>query len=389
MLKRDLEPVLHQAARSFKAVTIIGPRQAGKTTLVRMAFSDRPYLSLEDADVRRLAVADPRALLNRYGDGCILDEVQRAPDLLSHLQLVLDESRQPGRFILTGSQQLGVMERVSQSLAGRTAILTLLPFSAGELSRNGMLPVSMEEALFRGGYPPIFDQGAAPEMWLNSYQDTYVERDVRQLLNVRDLALFSRFLALCAGSVGQLFNASRLGADCGINHGTVQQWMSVLEASFIVFRLPVHSRNFRKRLVKSPKMYFYDTGLATRLLGIESPQQLHTHPLRGALFENWVVAELLKGRHNKGKKPNLHFWRDSLGLEVDVIVESGQHLQPIEVKSGTTIADDWFNGLARWSDLAGTAVKRQYLVYGGEKSWERKGVSIVPWHEITRLAEVI
>jgi len=389
MIPRDLEKVLRKAAATFKAVTLIGPRQSGKTTLARMAFPDRPYVSLENPDVRRLAETDPRALLARHRDGCILDEVQRAPHLLSYLQGMLDESRAPGRFILTGSRQLGILEGVSQTLAGRTAVLTLLPFSLGELARGGYAPASLEDHLFRGGYPPIHDQGPDPQLWLDAYRATYVERDVRQALNVRDLTLFSRFMALCAGSVGQTLNASRLGSDCGLNHGTVRQWLSVMEASFILFRLPPHHRNFRKRVVKSPKLYFFDTGLAARLLGIERPEQLNTHPLRGALFENFVVSELLKGRHHRGKPANLFFWRDNLGLEVDVLAESGGRLHPVEIKSGATLADDWFRSLERWMALAGKAAASPRLVYGGDEAWKRGGVEIVPWRSVSAVANLL
>lgn len=386
MITRDMETVLRQMSGSFKAVTITGPRQSGKTTLARMVFPDKPYLSLEAPDVRRMALEDPRLLLSRFPDGGILDEVQRAPALLSYLQEILDASPEPGRYILTGSQQFGLMEGVTQSLAGRTALLTLLPFAHGELERGGYASDSLEETLFRGGYPPLFDQQADPQQWLDGYLATYVERDVRQVLNVRDLTVFSRFLALCAGSVGQLLNASRLGADCGLNHGTASQWLSVLEASFVLFRLAPHHRNFRKRLVKTPKLYFLDTGLAIRLLGIESPEQLLTHPLRGALFENWVVAELLKGRFNRGKKSNLYFWRDNVGLEVDVLLETGGRLKPLEIKSGRTLADDWFRSLGKWSELAGQSATPGVLVYGGIAPWKRGGVEVVPWRNLDQLA---
>ncbi|MCF7837495.1 MAG: ATP-binding protein [Candidatus Marinimicrobia bacterium] len=389
MITRNMESVLRQMAGSFKAVTITGPRQSGKTTLARMVFPDKPYLSLETPDVRRMALEDPRLLLGRHPAGCILDEVQRAPGLLSYLQEILDASSAPGRYILTGSQQFGLMEGITQSLAGRTGLLTLLPFAHDELERGGYASGTLEETLFKGGYPPLFDLGADPQQWLDGYLTTYVERDVRQALNVRDLTLFARFLALCAGSVGQLLNASRLGADCGLNHGTARQWLSVLEASYVVFRLAPHHRNFRKRLVKTPKLYFHDTGLVARLLGIEAPDQLLTHPLRGALFENWVVAELLKGRFNRGKKSNLYFWRDNVGLEVDVLMEAGGVLRPLEVKAGATLADDWLKSMAQWSALAGQRAAPGCLVYGGRDPWERGGVQIVPWRNVARLAAEI
>lgn len=389
MISRDIESVLRQMASTFKAVTITGPRQSGKTTLARSVFSHLPYLSLEAPDVRKMATEDPRRLLSLHPDGCILDEVQRTPALLSYLQGVLDASPAPGRYILTGSQQFGLLEGVTQSLAGRTGLLTLLPFSYPELDRSGHGGQSLEDVMFKGGYPPIFDQIADPEQWLNAYLATYIERDVRQVLNVRDLSVFSNFLRLCAGSVGQLLNTSRLGADAGMNHGTIRQWFSVLETSFVVFRLAPHHQNFRKRMVKTPKLYFYDTGLAVRLLGIDNPTQLLTHPLRGALFENWVISELLKGRFNRGKAANLYFWRDNLGLEIDVLAEAGGRLWPLEIKSGTTLADDWFKAIKRWSKLAGDQAGKAHLVYGGTSPWKQGNVEAIPWRGIKELAQAI
>ena len=389
MITRQCEPFLRSVASQFKAVTITGPRQSGKTTLARMVFPDHAYVSLENPDVRRMAEEDPRLFLSSYPDGCILDEIQRVPTLFSYLQQHLDEADTPGRYIFTGSQQFGLMEGITQSLAGRTAILNLLPFSYAELDRGGYVAPSLEEHLLKGGYPPIYDQGIDPVPWLNAYISTYIERDVRQAVNVRDLTLFSRFIALCAGSVGQLLNLSRLGTDCGINHGTARQWLSVLEASYIAYRLPPHHRNFRKRLVKSPKLYFYDTGLAARLLGIEEPMQLITHPLRGALFENWVISELMKGRFNRGKTSPLYFWRDHVALEVDVLVESADKLLPVEIKSGKTLADDWFTAMKKWTTLAGKTAGPKALVYGGDEAWAREDVEVIPWRNISNLANRI
>lgn len=380
-IRRNIEKIVREAAKTFKSLTIVGPRQAGKTTLARMVFPDHHYTSLENPDILRLAQDDPRGFLSRTNGGLILDEVQRAPELFSYLQQIMDDDHVPGCFILTRSQQLGVLERVTQTLAGRTLPLTLLPFSANELNANGWLPTTLEETIFKGGYPPIYHQGHAPTTWLNAYRATYVERDVRQLLNIRDLTLFTRFLALCAASVGQLLNATRLGNDCGINQNTVRNWLSLLEATYIVFKVQPHYRNLRKRLVKTPKLYFYDSALAARLLGIETPQQLQTHPLRGALFENWVVSELLKERFNQAQDANLFFWRDNHGLEVDVLLESGGHLMPIEIKSGATVAADWFRGLERWCRLAGSVATTPRLIYGGNERWHRHGVEILPWRE--------
>ncbi|MFW5894195.1 MAG: ATP-binding protein [Verrucomicrobiota bacterium] len=381
-LQRNLQKTLLAMANQFKAVAVTGPRQSGKTTLCREQFPRLPYVSLENPDERGRAERDPRGFLRRFPDGCILDEVQRVPDLFSYLQEVLDAERRPGRYILTGSQQFGVMANISQSLAGRVGLLALLPFSASELHSAQCLPDSWTEALFRGGYPPLYDQGIDPGFWLNAYIATYVERDVRQIVNIQDASLFQRFLGLSAGNIGQLFNASRIGNDCGLNHGTVTKWFSILESSYIAFRLTPHHSNFRKRLVKTPKLYFWDTGLAIQLLGIEDPAQLQTHPLRGALFENWVIVELMKLRLNLGKRPNLYFWRNNTGLEVDVLADYAGRLLPVEIKSGETLSPDWLTAMRRWTDLAGDAAMEPCLFYGGEIESKEAEVHILPWRRL-------
>jgi len=389
MITRKIEPVLKAVSRQFKAVAITGPRQSGKTTLAKMAFPDKPYVSLESPDERERATRDPRLFLSRFPKGCILDEIQRAPDLFSYLQGDLDAHPEAGRFILTGSQQFGMMEKISQSLAGRIGMLSLLPFSIEELKQGGFLADHVNEVLYQGGYPPIFDQKINPHLWLDSYITTYVERDVRQIINVQDTALFQRFLSLCAGNIGQLFNSTRIGNDCGLNHGTVGKWLSILETSYIAFRLPPHHRNYRKRVVKTPKIYFWDVGLAVRLLGIESAEQLATHPLRGHLFENWAIVELQKGRFNRGKKSNLFFWRNNTGLEVDALAEQADKLLPVEIKSGATLASGWLKGINQWLSLAGDDAVNPTLIYGGDTVWKEGPTSILPWEQITELAERI
>jgi predicted AAA+ superfamily ATPase len=387
MINRELNDWVKKLARQFKAVAITGPRQSGKTTLTRAVFPDKAYVSLEAPDERERAIRDPRQFLSRFPDGCILDEAQRAPELFSYLQEELDKSKEPGRFILTGSQQFGMMEKITQSLAGRIGMATLLPFSVSEMAQGNYLGDNLNSALWNGGYPPIFDQGIEPNLWLDAYISTYVERDVRQIVNIQDTMAFQRFLSLCAGSVGQLFNASRIGNDCGLNHGTVAKWLSILEASYIAYRLPPHHRNYRKRLVKTPKLYFWDTGLVCRLLGIERPEQLATHPLRGAVFENWVVTELMKGRFNRLQKSNLYFWRNNTGMEVDVLAEQSGKLMPIEIKSGATIGKDWATGLQGWLELAGDEAMDPTLIYGGEVVWQKQEVNIIPWKAIDSLAK--
>jgi predicted AAA+ superfamily ATPase len=383
MISRNIEPVLRRMAAQFKAVAITGPRQSGKTTLSRKVFTEKPYVSLEAPDERARALRDPRQFLDRFPEGCILDEVQRAPELFSYLQGRLDAASEAGQFILTGSQQFDMMAQISQTLAGRIGMLKLLPFAYDEIPAGRTL--NLNEVLWQGAYPPIFDQNIDPAFWYDAYIATYVERDVRQILNVQDTQLFQRFLALCSGNIGQLFNASRIGNDCGLNHGTVSKWLSVLEASYIAFRLPPHHQNFRKRLVKTPKIYFYDLGLAIRLLGIETAQQLATHPLRGALFENWVILEVLKAIWNQGQRSQLFFWRTNTGQEIDLLIEQAGQLTPVEIKSGQTFATDWLHGLEKWLDLSGTNPPEPSIIYGGLEHWNEGQIQIRPWHQAASL----
>ncbi len=389
MIKREIEPIFREMVAQFKAVVITGPRQSGKTTLAKMTFPNKPYVSLETPDELKRATGDPRLFLSRFPEGGIIDEIQRAPELFSYLQENLDSHSSPGRFILTGSQQFGMMEKISQTLAGRIGILSLLPFSISELMQGEFLSADINTVLWQGAYPPIFDQKINPQLWLDAYISTYVERDVRQIINVQNTALFQRFLSLCAGNIGQLFNASRISNDCGLNHGTISSWLSILETSYITFRLPPHHRNYRKRVVKTPKLYFWDVGLAIRLLGIESAAQLTTHPLRGSLFENWAVVELQKGRFNRGKKSNLFFWRNNTGLEVDVLAEKADKLLPVEIKSGTTLTTDWFRGINQWLSLAEDDAIDPTLIYGGDTTWKEGSTAVVPWKQLATLAQNI
>lgn len=386
LLPRVAKETALRLARGYPLVALTGPRQSGKTTLARLAFPDKPFVSLEDLDQRAFAEADPRGFLERYPDGAVLDEVQRCPELFSYLQSRVDAERRMGLFVLTGSQQFHLLATITQTLAGRVGLIQLLPFTLGELAAAGKAPGSLAGLLFAGLYPPIHDRDLEPDIWYANYVRTYVERDVRQMVNVQDLSAFQRFLRMCAARCGQLLNLSGLANDCGITHNTARSWLSVLEASFLVHLLAPHHRNFNKRLIKTPKLYFHDPGLAAWLLNIETPEQLAVHPMRGALFETWVISELLKARFNAARDSNLHFWRDRGGHEIDVVVERADALVPVEIKSGQTVTRDFFRGLEHWLALAGSAAGRPWLVYGGDERYRRSGVEVVPWKRIEDLA---
>ncbi len=387
MIKRNSASTLKRLAKSFPVLAVTGPRQSGKTTLVKAVFPGKPYVSLEEIDVRDFATDDPKGFLQQFPDGAILDEVQRCPDLFSYLQPIVDSDKRPGLFILTGSQQFGFLSGITQSLAGRVALLTLLPFSLTELQDSNIAPQSLDALLFQGLYPPIYDRKPDPSQWYDSYIRTYIERDVRQLINVRDLSTFQRFVRICAAHTGQLLNLSALANGCGITYMTAKAWLSVLEASYLVIMLSPHFANFKKRLVKSPKLYFLDTGLAIRLLGIQTAEQLKMHPQRGALFETWVVSEVLKARFSKALSSNLYFWRDHVGNEVDLLIDQGSRLIPVEVKAGQTISSDFLRGLNHWQQLAGDSAGSPWLVYGGKQSQTRQSVEILSWQEIGKLTD--
>ena len=388
MIRRDLAPELEQAATWAPSITVTGPRQSGKTTLCRTVFSEHPYRSLEDPDARAFATEDPRAFLAEFPDGAVIDEVQRVPDLLSYLQGIIDADPTPGRWILSGSRNLALHAAVSQSLAGRTAVHQLLPLSWDEIRRFPQHPANLDEALFSGGYPRIFNQNLNPSDWLRAYVATYLERDVRTISNIGDLTTFQRFIELCAGRTGQLLNYSSLADDCGISQPTAKAWFSVLEASFVAFHLPAFNIRHRKRLVKMPKLYFHDTGLAAWLLGIREPRQLRAHPLRGALFETWVVSEVLKHRTHRGESRGLSFYRDRNGAELDLVVEEPDDLTLIEAKSAGTPSSRLFGGVRRVRRHVQDLRPRcsVAVVYGGDELQRRTDGRLVPWRLVRSAA---
>lgn len=395
MIDRKLSSALMRVMRGFPVVVVTGPRQSGKTTLVRHVLADKPYVSLEDPSELAFAQEDPKGFLARFAGGAIFDEAQRWPALFSHLQGMVDEQRTPGRFVLTGSQQFALMAGISQSLAGRVAVLALLPMSLGECPdaahRFSSASGGLDTWLCTGGYPALHVQPELqPQDWFASYAATYLERDVRQVLKVQDLGSFQRFVRLCAGRTGQLLNLSALANEAGVSQSTARAWLTVLETSHLVHLLQPYHRNFGKRLVKTPKLYFVDTGLACWLLGVRAPGMLALHPLRGALFETWVVGEFLKARFNQGRPSDLYFWRDNNGLEADLLFEmptpQGMRLQTVEIKSGQTVTPDTVRAGQRSAAFAPEEALVPWLVHGGTDDYLRSGVRVVPWQGVPQLA---
>lgn len=370
----------------FPILTITGPRQSGKTTLSRLLAPELPYFSLEDPDTRAYATEDPRAFLRQAADGAIFDEVQRAPELFSYLQGVVDADRRMGRFILTGSSQFELIESITQSLAGRASMLTLLPFSLAELQAADRAPATVDSLLHAGFFPPIHDRPVEPTLWLQDYISTYLERDVRQILNIQELATFQRFVQLCAGRIGQLLNITSLAADTGITRVTAESWLSVLQASHLMFLVRPWFTNLNKRLIKTPKLYFCDPGLAAWFLGVRDPSHVTAHPQRGALFENWIMTELLKAQTHHGIKPTLHFLRDKEGHEIDALIQTGPDtFHAVEIKSGETIAADFFSGLDYWRARLTRQTLTPWLIHGGTALQHREKATILPWNDLNPL----
>ena len=384
MIKREVQGELIKLAKQFKSVAVVGPRQSGKTTLTRYLFNDKSYVNLENPDSRRFAINDPRGFLSQYSAGAVIDEAQRAPELFSYLQQVLDEDNKKGKFILTGSNNFLLQETISQSLAGRIAYIYLVPFTLSELSV--MSSTDLNSQMIKGSYPPVYDQDIGYDKWYPNYIRTYIERDVRQLKNISDLNVFERFLRLCAGRTGQLLNMNNLALETGVDSKTASAWLSVLESSFITFRLYQYHRNFNKRIVKMPKLYFYDTGLICSLLGINTPDHLYLHPLYGSLFENLIVSEFKKLCFNRAKNENLFFWRDNIGHEIDIIIERPDGLFPVEVKSGKTITNDFFKGLNYWNTISG--IDGGSVVYSGDHIQKySNNKKVIPWFMLTTLMD--
>jgi predicted AAA+ superfamily ATPase len=384
MIARDIEPRLKSLAKQFPAMVLTGPRQSGKSTVCQKVFAHLPYVTLESPDVRAFASEDPRGFLKQFPEGAVLDEIQNAPQITSYLQEIIDREPTPGRWVLTGSHNLTVMESTSQSLAGRSAVVHLLPLSRDEVVRFSQHPKTLNETLLTGGYPRILDRKLRPADWLAAYVATYLERDVRSISNVGDLTAFQRFAQLSAGRLAQLLNFSSLAADCGVSQPTAKAWSSVLEASFIAFRLPSYHGNISKRLIKMPKLHFYDAGLACWLLGIRDAAQLDVHPLRGAIFECWVVSEIIKQRFNRGETNGVFFFRDKAGLESDALVQGRKTLKIVEVKAGQTISSDWAASSQKITELFARTKQAvsSVVVYGGTEKQERNGVTYLPWHAI-------
>jgi len=382
MILRQLSAIVQSAAQTMPVVSVTGPRQSGKTTLAKYAFPDYAYANLENLPTRQFARENPIGFLKQYPEGLIIDEAQYVPELFSYIQVEVDERRRNGRYILTGSQNFLLMEKITQSLAGRVAVFNLLPFSTKELENTEFQLKNPFEYIVKGFYPRIYDQNTPLDIFYPSYLLTYLERDVRLLKNIGDLAAFERFVKLCAGHIGQIFNQTSLSNDTNFSQPTIKSWLSVLETSFVAFLLPPYFRNFNKRLLKTPKLYFYDTGLACSLLGIRSASELENHPMRGPLFENFIVVEFMKQFLNQGQRPNCFYWRDSTGNEIDLIIEHASRIFPMEIKSSQTLKSEFFKTLEFFQKISDTPSEQSFLVYAGTENQNRLHGSARSWDNL-------
>lgn len=382
MIPRQLGAIIQAAAQTMPVVSITGPRQSGKTTLAKYAFPNYAYANLENLPTRQFARENPIGFLKQYAQGLIVDEAQYVPDLFSYIQVEVDQHRQNGRYILTGSQNFLLMEKITQSLAGRVAVFNLLPFSVRELENTAFQLTSPFEYIVKGFYPRIYDQKTPLDIFYPSYLLTYLERDVRLLKNIGDLLAFERFVKLCAGHIGQVFNQTSLSNDTNFSQPTIKSWLSVLETSFVAFLLPPYFRNFNKRLLKTPKLYFYDTGLACSLLGIRSAADLENHPMRGPLFENFIVVEFMKQFLNQGQRPACYYWRDNTGHEIDLLIEHAGRIFPMEIKSSQTLKTEFFKTLEFFQKISGTPTEQSFVVYAGTENQTRQAGNARSWDNL-------
>ncbi|MBX9830361.1 ATP-binding protein [Candidatus Babeliales bacterium] len=392
IIKRTITAHLQELATQFPVVAVMGPRQSGKTTLVKETFAGYAYVTLEDLDKRSAAQQDPRGFFATYAQhsGLIIDEIQEVPELLSYMQGIVDQAYRPGYFIITGSQHFLMYEKITQTLAGRIALLTLLPLSVQELRGANMLPEDFASLFIKGCYPRLYSQPISVQTWCSNYISTYVEKDVRQVLNISDVIAFQGFLKLCAARIGNLLNYADIARDAGISLNTAKSWIAILQASYIIKLLPPYYKNFNKRVIKSPKIYFNDTALVCSLLGIRTAEELHTHPLKGALFESFVISEMFKHNYNHNKTPQIYFWRDVQGHEIDVVIEkSYNHVVPVEIKAGMTFSDNFFRELFAWREITEQETLPLYVVYGGNENLQRKEGRGFCWNSVEALLSEI
>lgn len=381
MINRELSSIIKRLRKQFPVITLTGPRQSGKTTLLQSVYKDIPYISLEDLDIRNAAINDPRAFLSNFPEGVVIDEAQRVPELFSYIQGIVDKNKDL-HFVLSGSQNFLLLQNITQSLAGRAAILKLLPFGISELRADGLVFNNYEEVIYKGLYPGLYDKEIEPSFFYSSYISTYIEKDVRQIKNIENLNSFSNFLQLCAGRAGQIVNLNSLAIDASISPNTAKSWLSILEASYIIYFLQPYHKNYNKRITKSPKMYFYDTGLVCSLLGIDNEQQIRTYYSRGALFENLIITELVKNRFHKGQNHRFYYWQNKTKQEVDLIIDTTDGPQPYEIKSGMTMNDGFFSNLKYWQKITGEDSKNLNVIYGGDKELKTSNGNYISWNSL-------